>query len=98
MPFISFKVTDGPIKASSNMQLDKVEIVFIPNTHQALGFLTVIEINPNGKHLGKKKYWGLLPETTTTQDIINIALYGHKWDEHALETSFTHHFSKGLIT
>jgi hypothetical protein len=94
MAFDSFKLTSGPIKAASHMLLDKVEIVFIPVTKQALGFVTVIDISRTGKHIGKKHYWGFLPENPTDQDVINIAQYGGKFENHGLESAFTHHFNK----
>lgn len=94
MAFDSFNLTEGPVKASTNMLLDKVEIVFIPLTNQALGFLTVIDTDISGKHKGKKQYWGLLPANPQNQDIIDIALYGGKWEKHGLESAFTHHYNK----
>jgi len=94
MAFRSFNVSQGPIKAAKNMQMDKIEIVFVPNTHRALGFLTINDIGMSGKQIGKKKYWGLLPEEPTDQDIINIALYGHKYDNHGMNVSFCHVFNQ----
>jgi len=97
MAFESFQLTNVPIVAASNMLLDKIDIVLIPNTYQALGFLTVIDTDPKGKHKGYKHYWGLLPATPTDQDAINIALYGEKWDKHGLYVAYTHHYNKPEI-
>ncbi|MGZ8164106.1 MAG: hypothetical protein ACXW04_01200 [Methylobacter sp.] len=94
MSFNSFNLTAGPIKAATNMLMDKVEIVFIPHTSQALGFVNVIDTDINGKHKGKKQYWGLLPADPTDQDVIYIALYGGKWEKHNHVVAFTHHFNK----
>ena len=86
-------LTNGPIKASSNMLLDKVDIVLSHRTNKALGFVTVLDINPNGKRLGKKYYWGILSANPTDLEIIDIALHGGKWKNHGLEVSFTHHYN-----
>ena len=92
MAFNSCNLTNGAIMASSNMMLDKVEFVMVPNTSQALGFVTVLDTGLNGKVKGKKRYWGLLPETPNDQDIIDIALYGGKWENHSMKIAFSHHY------
>jgi len=42
-------ISDGPLKVAQNIILDKLEIVLIPNSNQALGYLTVIDTDSNGK-------------------------------------------------
>lgn len=94
MLFNAKYLTNGPVKASTNMLLDKIEIVFIPNTELTLGFVTVIDTDLTGKHKGFKHYWGLLPPDPNDEDVIEIALYGKKWQSHGLQTAFTHHYDK----
>jgi hypothetical protein len=54
----------------------------------------VIDIDLKGKNKGKKNYWGLLPADPTDQDVIDIALYGGKWEKHNHDVAFTHFFNQ----
>ena len=90
--FESFHLTTGPLQPAPNMLVENVEIIFVPQCSQSLGFVTVQDKNPNGKLLGKKKYWGMLTANPTDQEIINIALNGGKWKNHGLNVAYTHYY------
>jgi len=103
MTFHTNFISDGPLKAAQNIILDKLEIVPIPNSNQAIGYLTIIDTDSNGKHRGYRHHWGLLKEDARDNDVIDIALFGGKWNTISddprwptipFETSLIHYFKK----
>jgi hypothetical protein len=64
---------------SNNLKFDSAE--YRESMGKLYAFVTCIDVHSDGRGKTKKRYWGEVSERNNQDDILQVMMYGGKWDK-----------------